>query len=142
MFGTIVLGIDESQHAAGAADNARELAKATGDSVVVVHVETVMNYGRGGAMVTEEPEEAHHLVEAQLAALREAGVTATGKVYRATEDHVARVLLEAATEAGAGLIVVGTRGRSDAASMLLGSVAHDIIHKAEIPVLVVRDVNA
>jgi nucleotide-binding universal stress UspA family protein len=38
----------------------------------------------------------------------------------------------------AGVIVLGSRGRSDLTALLLGSVAHQVIHLADQPVLVAR----
>jgi K+-sensing histidine kinase KdpD len=46
-------------------------------------------------------------------------------------------LIEVAKSHQAGLIVVGTRGRSNVKSVLLGSVAHDVVGKSPLPVLVV-----
>jgi K+-sensing histidine kinase KdpD len=46
-------------------------------------------------------------------------------------------LIEVAKSHQAGLIVVGTRGRSNVKSVLLGSVAHDVVCKSPLPVLVV-----
>lgn len=46
-------------------------------------------------------------------------------------------ILAAAGEAAAGLIVVGTRGRSGLARLMLGSVAEDVVRRAPCPVLVV-----
>lgn len=43
-----------------------------------------------------------------------------------------------AQEVGAELIVIGTRGRGDLASLVLGSTSHGIIHHAPCDVLVVR----
>jgi len=43
-----------------------------------------------------------------------------------------------AREHDAGVIVMGSRGRSDLAGLVLGSTAHKVIHLADRPVLVVR----
>lgn len=55
------------------------------------------------------------------------------------QGAAARQVLEVAEEVGADLIAVGRRGRSPAASLLLGSVSSDILRRAQGPVLVVHD---
>jgi nucleotide-binding universal stress UspA family protein len=142
VFGTIVLGFDESHHAERAARTAAELAKSLGDAIIVVHVQPLVNPGRGGPMASEEPEEAHHVLDAALAMLAEEGATgASGQLHRAPTDRIGELLIEVAAKEHANLIVIGTRGRSDTQSMLFGSVAHHVIHNATTPVLVVRDTD-
>ncbi len=142
MFGTIVLGFDESQHANQAADKVKELAKAQGDKVLVVHVQPLVFPGRGGPKTLEEPAEAHHVLDAAVADFKAAGIDTTGQLHRGATDQVGNILIEVAEQVGAGLIAVGTRGLSDARSMILGSVAHQVIHHSPIPVLVVRDTKS
>jgi nucleotide-binding universal stress UspA family protein len=50
----------------------------------------------------------------------------------------ARLILDAAKEHGAGLIEMGSRGHSDLAALLVGSVAHKVLHLSECPVLIAR----
>ena len=139
MYGTIVLGFDESHHAERAARCALDLAAALGDKVVVVHVQPLVNPGRGGPLPSEEPQEAHHVLDAGTAPFREAAVDVAGQLHRAPADRIGELLVDVATQEGAGLIVIGTVGHSDAQSLLFGSVAHHVIHHATMPVLVVRD---
>ena len=77
---------------------------------------------------------ATQIVEAAADAVRtrHPGLHVTTRV----EDQAAEVsLIEAST--GAGLVVVGTRGRGAFEGMLLGSVSHAVIHGADATVAVV-----
>ena len=49
-----------------------------------------------------------------------------------------REIVDAARAHDAGVIVMGSRGRSDLAGLVLGSTAHKVIHLSDLPVLVVR----
>jgi nucleotide-binding universal stress UspA family protein len=60
------------------------------------------------------------------------------ELVRAFVGDVAKVIVEAARDHGAGVIVLGSRGRGDLSALLLGSVGHQVIHLADRPVLVVR----
>ena len=49
-----------------------------------------------------------------------------------------REILEDAKNLDVGIIIMGSRGLTDLAGLLLGSTAHKVIHLADRPVLVVR----
>jgi nucleotide-binding universal stress UspA family protein len=138
MFGTIVVGVDGSGHADHAVQTVARLAAETRDKVVVFHG-VVVHQAKGSPFTTETREEAQHLVDRYVAQLAEAGVPATGDIHRELEIGIGGALIDVAESHQAGLIVVGTRGRSDIVSMLLGSVAHEAVHKSPLPVLVVPE---
>lgn len=54
------------------------------------------------------------------------------------EGYPPEALVTHATDIGADLMVIGTRGRGDLASLVLGSTSHRAIHLAECDVLVVK----
>jgi nucleotide-binding universal stress UspA family protein len=54
------------------------------------------------------------------------------------EAHPVRAILEAAEKESSGLIVMGTQGRGGFKSLLLGSVAQNVVRNARTPVFVVR----
>ena len=78
------------------------------------------------------------LAEGYLAELQEAGIKARAE-FRSTQDGgIALVLTNLAEDLDAGLIVMGSHGRGDLTALLLGSVAHKVVHLANRPVLIVR----
>jgi nucleotide-binding universal stress UspA family protein len=138
MFGTIVVGVDASGHADHAVQTVAKMAAATGDKVVVVHG-VVVHMAKANSYVTESLDDAQQLVDRCVAQLASAGVSATGEVHRELAVGIGGALIDVALSHQAGIIVVGTRGRSDLTSMLLGSVAHEVVHKSPLPVLVVPE---
>jgi nucleotide-binding universal stress UspA family protein len=138
MFGTIVVGVDASGHADHAVQTVAKIAADTKDKVVVFHG-VVVHQAKGSTYITESTEDAQHLVDRYVALLTSAGVSATGEVHRELEIGIGGALIDVAISHQAGLLVVGTRGRSDLTSMLLGSVAHEVVHKSTLPVLVVPE---
>jgi nucleotide-binding universal stress UspA family protein len=50
----------------------------------------------------------------------------------------AQSVLDQAVADGHDLIVLGSRGRDDATSLLLGSVSHAVLHRSHVPVLIVH----
>jgi len=65
-----------------------------------------------------------------------AGLTAQPLIARRSDDITA-VILRAAGDLDADVIVLGTRGRSEVKSLMLGSVSTAIVHHADRAVLVV-----
>jgi len=138
MFGTIVVGVDGSGHADRAVETVAKMAAETKDKVVVFHG-VVIHHARATAYTDETLDEMQQLVDRYVSQLAAAGVPATGEMHRELEIGIGGALVDVAKSHQAGLIVVGTRGRSNVSSMLLGSVAHDVVHKSTLPVLVVPE---
>ncbi len=138
MFGTIVVGVDESGHADHAVQAVARMAAETGDAVLVFHG-VVLHPSRAQPYTTETRDDAQLLVDRYVKQLTDAGVAAAGLVHREVETGVGGAMIDIALEHKAGLIAVGTRGRSDLVSLVLGSVAHEVVHKSSLPVLVVPE---
>ncbi len=54
------------------------------------------------------------------------------------EEPAGKVISETAKIEGINLIIMGSRGKSDLAGLILGSTTHKVLHTAPCPVLVVR----
>jgi nucleotide-binding universal stress UspA family protein len=139
MFERILLAVDGSEHSARAVAAVAEVARARETEVRVLHFQELGVGGRAGPIPLEDTGEAAGLVNRVVGELRDAGVAKVeGEAYAVLTNDVAPQIIESARNYRAGLIVMGTRGLSDFASLLVGSVAHKVIHHADCPVLVTR----
>ncbi len=137
MFEKILLAIDGSEPSVRACELVQRLALASKADVLVFHV--VERYiGYAGAIEAETPEEITDLVDETVRSLKDVGISARGEIVHVVANQTAHQILVAATEFDADVIVLGSRGLSDMAGILLGSVTHKVIHLADRPVLVVR----
>ncbi len=133
----IFLPVDGSDHSRRAIAKATELAKLSGGEVRVFHLQE-RGLSKAGVTGTETPEDAAGLVEAAIGELQEAGVKASGETRAGLYGEAAKAIVDEASRFGADLIVIGSRGLSDFEALLVGSVAHKVIHHAHCPVLIVR----
>lgn len=137
MFQKVLLAVDGSEHSAKAVPVAADIAKKSDGEVLVFHVREYQ-VARGGAYPLENGLQAQELVDEVTASLSAEGVKARGIVEPHIVGQAARAILNEAAAEGADAIVMGSRGRSDLAGLLLGSVAHKVIQLSHCPVVVAR----
>jgi nucleotide-binding universal stress UspA family protein len=141
VFLNILVAIDDSAHAARALDEALDLARAQRSRLTIIAVASrpAWRYMAGpyaGMMPTQEETDA--AAEKTIAAARDrAGddIPVTTVVGRGS---TAEAILARAREGDHDLIVMGSRGRGAAASAILGSVSHHVLHHGRVPVLIVH----
>jgi nucleotide-binding universal stress UspA family protein len=131
-FGSIVCGVDGTRPSQEAA---RQAALLTDPGAVLAYVAVSCETGVGAtSQATLTHEHAHEYLRAALDAARELGVAA--ELVNEHADDAGRRLLE--FSANQDLLVVGIHGRSRLGGIMIGSAATAALHRAHIPVLVVR----
>jgi nucleotide-binding universal stress UspA family protein len=139
MYDKILLAVDHSEISDRAVTAARDLAVLSKGEVWVLHLREREMAAKTGALVADETNaEADAAVAATVEMLTQAGVKAHGEVRNTIFGYAAREIVNDAKDVDADVIVMGSRGRSDIAGLLLGSNAHKVIHLSDRPVLVVR----
>jgi nucleotide-binding universal stress UspA family protein len=138
MYEKILVAIDHSAASDRALAAAKELAGLAKGEVWVLHVREREVIPRLGLVPTEEHNEAEDEVKAAVSALAGEGITTHAEVADVIFGQAAREIVDVAKKHDVGVIVMGSRGRSDLAGLVLGSTAHKVIHLTDRPVLVVR----
>jgi nucleotide-binding universal stress UspA family protein len=139
MYERLLVAVDHSEISPRVLAAAKDLASLSKGKVWVLHLrerEVIAQMGRG--VPSESDLEAHQAVNDGVDALKQAGIDAEGEVRETTFGHAAREIIADAKEHDAGVIIMGSRGRSDFAGAVLGSTAHKVIHLTDRPVLVIR----
>ena len=139
MFKKIMWATDGSDNAENALGYAVQIAREESAELHVAHV--VEKYvGTRIAGLTARPDEPEldAKIKAQADHLAaENDIKTVLHMVSGRAAHVASALEETARQAGVDLIVVGTRGHSAAAGLILGSVTQQLLHVASCPVLAV-----
>jgi nucleotide-binding universal stress UspA family protein len=139
MYETIVVAVDHSEVTPRVLDATRGLASLSQAEVWVVHLREHETVGRKGPLTSRESaQEADTDVSDAVETLTRAGIKAHGVVRDTVFGQAAREIVSEARERDADVIVMGSRGRSDLAGLVLGSTAHKVIHLADRQVLIVR----
>ena len=131
MFEKILLAVDGSEHSHQATAAASEIAtKSEARSTCCTSTRRAWS-ARG------DEHGAQGVVDQAIkhSSRRRRGVR---QAVSARAGSVAPTIIDAARSFGCDLIVMGTRGLSDFSGLLVGSIAHKVIHHADCPVLVVR----
>jgi len=140
MFGTIVLAVDGSTYSEKAVELVKHLATVGSEEVVVTHVTELLpaHFQTYPGLDSELDQEVIEFTKGYVAELEEAGIKARAELRSAQYGGIARVLTNLAEDLDAGLIVMGSHGRGDLTALLLGSVAHKVLHLSQRPVLIAR----
>jgi nucleotide-binding universal stress UspA family protein len=138
MYEKLLVAIDHSEVTARVTATAKELAALSKAEVWVLHLREREILGGLGVVPAESQQEVHDEVDQVVSDLVSDGINAHGEVRETLFGHAAREIVEDADDHDVDVIVMGSRGRSDITGLVLGSVAHKVLHLSTRPVLVVR----
>jgi nucleotide-binding universal stress UspA family protein len=137
----IVVGTDGSPGAEAAVQKVIELARGSGATVHLVCAYPGKSaLERVGMTARSEPVDLRG-VAADLLARDERRFEEAGFAVEkyAREGDAAQTIIDVATDAGAGLIVIGAQGNTGVRRFMLGGVAGKLAHHAPTSLLIVRD---
>jgi len=143
MFKSILVGVDRSEHARAALREAIDIARTQQSSItVVIAYSTVMPWGPVSPLPQIAVDDYITGVRLDAQAIADETAAVIPKEIRSevllVDCPPAQALLDQAATGRHDLIVVGSRGRGDATSLLLGSVSHAVLHHSRVPVLIVH----
>lgn len=150
MYSRILVAIDSSACSAKAMDEAVRLARALGSELCIAHVADEASvtphdgldlsaYVDTDGLRNRIRGDAQGLLDAAVANAAAAGCQATPLLVESARRRVADVIVEAARDWRADLVVIGTHGRRGFERLLLGSVAENLVRVACTSLMLVRE---
>src|SRR5215204_33014 len=133
----ILLPTDGSEDAVRAAEAASDLAKKSGAELHVVHVWHDIRGFAHDFVKRELRRQGQEILDEQVERIKASG----GEVAKAhlRQGRTANEVIALCEEIDAGLLVVGSRGLGTVQRILMGSQSEEIVHRAQVPVLVLTD---
>jgi nucleotide-binding universal stress UspA family protein len=143
VFTKILVGVDRSEHAQVALSQAIDIARTQKASLtVLVAYSTLMPWGPVAPLPQSAVDEFVEGVRTEAQAIADEAKQAIPAEVKSevlvVDASAAGAILDQAERGGSDLIVVGSRGRGDAGSILLGSVSHAVLQHSRVPVLIVH----
>jgi len=126
MWKKILVGFDGSEHSKKALKKAEKIATQNQSHLIIVNVYR--------ELVTRQ-----FSIEMLEKAKKTISDTVSAEITSSRNTNVDNELVEIAEKNGVDLIIVGSRGMGEAASLLLGSVSHEVAINAPVDVLIVRN---
>jgi nucleotide-binding universal stress UspA family protein len=144
MFRQLLVAFDGSSHAQRALDEAIDLAQANNGRLTVMAVVPKSNRWAAsfGYEVPIDRNDVSDQVERDYQTMLDAAVDTVPDDLPVTKvlkhGTAGREIVEEAGASDHDLIVIGSRGRGEVRSLLLGSVSRRVLHASPVPVLVVH----
>ena len=137
MFTKVIWATDGSEHADRAMPLAVQVAETDGAELHVVHVVEKLVGPRAANMdAFANEDEIKAKVQRQAKAIAaESGLKTSIDIVAGLGNQIADRIAEIAQDAGADLIVVGTRGHRALGAFILGGVTERLLHVSPCPVL-------
>jgi len=140
MFENILLAVDGSEHSIHSAKEAGDLARAMKSDIlrIVVAFDSIPPY-LGEPNLQQAIDARMKDANAILQRAQEAVGKIPGEIHtELIEGSPAEAIINVAKTRGSTVIVMGSRGMSAIAELVLGSTSHKVVSHAPCPVLVVR----
>jgi len=142
LTGSILCPVDFSEVSVAALRLAVRLGERCQQPVTALYVEwfEVPPYVTAGQSGEIEAQRRNSLSDAKASLDRFVGETigGTGVALRVEEGDPLGSILAVAKETGSGLIVMGTHGRTGLRRLTLGSVAEEVLHSSDLPLVTLR----
>lgn len=140
MAGNILVPVDGSENSDRAVRYALEILKSGGGKLHLLNVQPPVG-GGVSTFVRKADIDSYHRDEGEKALASALKIAADADMP--AEKHISvgqpgELAAEFAKRVGAVMIVMGTRGHTGIAGVLLGSVAQDVIARADVPVCLVK----
>lgn len=135
---SIVVALDDSKSSSNVLDNAIYLARQSDvplDGIYVVPLYSVNLKKPSSKLAKMLVEKGKKVLENAKTRSAQNGILFRGKIVNGNEGFS---IVSFAKKKRADLIVMGSRGRSNIKELLLGSVSHYVVHKAPMPVLIIK----